>query len=204
MHSPQICLIFVDHAGLSLNLTPSQKKNNVPLYGDFKSNYSMTTLEIITTIITYYATAAKETDDVQQLWDDMKREIQLQTQRYEEHLRREKNQKYAELEQQIAHLTKQQRLTETEERILNTVGTTLQEKFQQDAKRRILQSYNLNQHSKKAQQPIFPKHNPSYISPPNSKPFEYKTPLSPNPIKYGKKCGITIEISTAQGGINLM
>jgi hypothetical protein len=112
----------------------------------------------------------------------MKREIQLQTQRYEEHLRREKNQQYAELEQQIAHLAKQQRLTETEGRVLNTVGTTLQKKFQRDAKHRILQSYNLNQQSKKAQQPLFPKHTPSNISP-HSKPFKYKTPLSLNPIK---------------------
>jgi hypothetical protein len=54
----------------------------------------------------------------------MKREIKLQTQRYEEHQRRQKNQQYAELEQQIEYLTKQQTLTAIEGRVLNTVGTT--------------------------------------------------------------------------------
>jgi hypothetical protein len=50
-------------------------------------------------------------------------------------IREGKNQQYAELEKQIEYLTKQQRLTETEERVLNTLGTTLQQKFQRDAKR---------------------------------------------------------------------
>jgi hypothetical protein len=100
--------------------------------------------DIITTIIKYYAAAATEKGNIKQLWDDMKQELRLQIQRYKEHRRRQKNQQYDELEHQIDYLTKKHTLTETEERVLNTVGTTLRQKFQRDARRRILQNYNLN------------------------------------------------------------
>jgi hypothetical protein len=48
---------------------------------------------------------------------------------------------YIELEQQIHDLTGKHELTEAEKRVLNTVGTTLQNKFQQDTKQRILHEY---------------------------------------------------------------
>jgi hypothetical protein len=171
-HSPQIYPPFADHAGLPLNLTPLQKKRRPTLWifqNQLLNDNSL--IDIITTIIKYYVAAATEKEDIQQLWDDMKREIKLQTQRYEEHQRRQKNQQYAEPEQKIEYLTKQQTLTETEEQVLNTVGTTLQHKFQQDAKRRILQNYNLNQHSKKAQRPHLSQTNlPPHIPTPTPNP----------------------------------
>jgi hypothetical protein len=89
----------------------------------------------------------------------VKRELRLQIQRYEEHRRRQKNQQYDELE----YLTKEHTLTETEERVLNTVGTTLQHKFQRDATRPLLQNYNLNQHPERVQRAIFPNQiSPTY------------------------------------------
>jgi exonuclease III len=185
-HSPQICPTFADHAGLSLNLTPPQRKQRPTLWrfqNQLLNDNSL--IDIITTIIKYYVATATEKEDIQQLWDDMKREIKLQTQRYEEHQRRQKNQQYAELEQQIEYLTKQQTLTETEERVLNTVGTTLQQKFQQDAKRRILQNYNLNQHMKKAQRPIFPKQTSTHTSAPQLQTLKIQDTLitEPNQIR---------------------
>jgi hypothetical protein len=102
---------------------------------------------------------------MQQLWDDMKQELKIQIQRYEEHQKRKKNQQYEELEQQIRYLTSKQTLTETEERVLNITGTTLQQKFQRDAKRRILQNYTLSQHPQKAQRPIFPNQTSPHTPP---------------------------------------
>jgi hypothetical protein len=70
----------------------------------------------------------------------MKQEIQLQARRYDDIQRQQKSNQYTELEQQISYLTGKQELTEAEERILNSVGTTLQNKFQQEARRQILKS----------------------------------------------------------------
>jgi hypothetical protein len=72
------------------------------------------------------------------VWDAMKQEIQLQARRYDDNQRQQKNKKYTELEQQISYLTGKQELIEAEERILNSVGTTLQNKFQQEARRKRL------------------------------------------------------------------
>jgi hypothetical protein len=46
-----------------------------------------------------------------------------------------------------------EQLTEAEEGV---VGTTLQDKFLQDARRWILHAYNLNQHQNNTHLPIFP------------------------------------------------
>jgi hypothetical protein len=55
----------------------------------------------MTTIIKYYMTLANKGRNILELWDEMKQEIWLQAQRYEDHERRQKNKQYIELEQQI-------------------------------------------------------------------------------------------------------
>jgi hypothetical protein len=185
-HSPQICPPFADHAGFSINLVPLQRKQRSTLWRFKNQLLNDNALnDIITTIIKYYAAAAMGKGNIQQVWDDMKQELRLQIQIYEEHRRRQKNQQYDELEQQIGNLAKKHTMTETEERDLNTVRTTLQHKFQRDARRRILQNYNLNQHPKRVQRPIFPNQTTPHI-PPNSKASKYRTLLSLNLTKSGK------------------
>jgi hypothetical protein len=130
----------------------------------------------MTTIIKHYTTLALEGRHILELWDEMKQEIQLQAQRHEDHKRRHKNTQYIELEQQIDYLTEKNELTEAEERVLNIVGTTLQNKFQQEAKRRILHDHNLNQQQKHTRLPISP---PKLLTPNNhsSKLLTYMVPL---------------------------
>jgi exonuclease III len=156
-HSAQICPWFADHAGLSLNILPSTEKQR-PAFWRFKNTLlnDRSFTDYMTTIIKHYTTLALEGKNIIELWDEMKQEIQLQAQRHEDHKRRQKNTQYIELEQQINYLTEKNELTEAEERVLNTVGTTLQNKFQQEAKRRILHDYNLNQQQKHTRLPIFP------------------------------------------------
>jgi hypothetical protein len=98
----------------------------------------------MTTIIKYYTTLIFEGRNILELWDEMKQEIRLQAQRYEDHQWRQSNTQYIELEKQINYLTEKRELKEAEERVIKTVGTTLQNKFQQDDKRRILHDYNLS------------------------------------------------------------
>jgi hypothetical protein len=95
----------------------------------------------------------------------MKQEIQLQARRYDGNQKQQTNKQNRELEQQISYLTGKQELTEAEERILNSVGTTLQNKFQQEARRKILKNYNLNRHPKSTLLPIYP-HPSSHIQQP--------------------------------------
>jgi Mlc titration factor MtfA (ptsG expression regulator) len=59
----------------------------------------------MTTIIKYYTTLANEGRKILGLWDEMKQEIPLQAQRYEDHQRRQKNKQYIKLEQKINYLT---------------------------------------------------------------------------------------------------
>jgi hypothetical protein len=89
----------------------------------------------------------------------MKQEIRLQIQRHKDHLRLSKNSRYRELEQQISYLTEKTQLSDAEAQVLNTVGTTLRSKYQQDTKRQILRTKSERQHNNNnnnAQLPIFP------------------------------------------------
>jgi hypothetical protein len=60
------------------------------------------------------------------------------------------------MEQQINYLTSKTALTESEEQVLNLVGTSLKNKFQQDGTQRILKDFTLNQHQKTARLPKSP------------------------------------------------
>jgi exonuclease III len=154
-HSAYICPYFVDHAGLSINLLPHQEKHR-PAFWRFQNHLLNDTcfMDFTTTITKYYATSATETEDIVTLWDEMKQEIKLQSQRYESHKKQRKHHQYTELEQQIHHLTEKQHLTEAEEQVLNITGTTLRNKYQQEANRRILLAYSANQHPTKAYLPL--------------------------------------------------
>jgi hypothetical protein len=74
----------------------------------------------------------------------MKRELRLRAQRFENNQRRQKNKQYIEMEDHISYLNSKSALTESEE--VNTIGTTLKNKFKQNARQRILQYSTLNQH----------------------------------------------------------
>jgi hypothetical protein len=100
---------------------------NTPLNDKTLTNY-------IKTIIHYYTISDAGSQNILAAWEEMKQEIRLQIQRYQDHLRRNKNSRYGELEQQITYLTDKTQLTEAEAQILNTVGTTLRSKYQKDTK----------------------------------------------------------------------
>jgi hypothetical protein len=111
-------------------------------------------VDIIKTIIKYYTTLANGGKDIREAWNGMKLEIRLQARRYD-YQKQQKNKQYTELEQQIRYLTEKHKLTEAEKQALNRVGTTLKNKFQQAARRRILQNHNLNKHPKSTRLPIY-------------------------------------------------
>ena len=156
-NSIEICPYFVDHAGLALNILPHKQNHRSDIWkikNNLLNDKSFT--EYMTVIIQYYSTLANEEEELNDVWDEMKRELKLQAQRYEENKRQRRNQQYIQIEQQIAYLTSKTQLNETEEQVLHTVGTTLKRKFQQDAKQIILQEYTLNQKEKNSCLPIFP------------------------------------------------
>jgi exonuclease III len=166
-HSAQICPYFADHAGLTVVITPPPPHKQSPRIWRFQNRLlnDQEFIDIMKNIINHYTTTVMQDGSIQQHWDAMKQEIKITVQRYEEHLKRQKNQKYQELEQQIRHLTNKQELTEAEERVLNMTGTTLQKKFRQEANLRILRTYNQQRHSKITQRLLFPS-----TSPPPSRP----------------------------------
>jgi hypothetical protein len=91
------------------------------------------TRDFVTAIIQYYSSLAIEGENIINLWNETKQETRLQAERYEEHQRRQKNKEYMELEQQISYRTEKSEITEVEEEVvLNSVGTTLQDKFGQE------------------------------------------------------------------------
>jgi hypothetical protein len=156
--SANICPYFADHAAVSLNI-PSPVRPRCAAYWRLKNTLlnDKTLTSYIKTIIQYYSTSGTGSQNILAAWDDMKQEIRLQIQRYEDHLRRSKNSRYRELEQQISNLTEKTHLSDAEAQVLNTVGTTLRSKYQQDTKRQILRTKSERQHNNNnAQFPIFP------------------------------------------------
>jgi exonuclease III len=156
-HSAQICPYFADHAGLTvvITTTPQTKQPRTWRFQNRLLN-DQDYIDIIKNTIHHYITVDSQHKSLQQTWDDMKLDIKVTTQRYEGHLKQQKNQKYQELEQQIHYLANKQTLTATEEKVLNMTGITLQQKFHQDAKLRILRSHTEYQHSKITRRIIYP------------------------------------------------
>jgi exonuclease III len=181
-HSVHICPYFADHAGLSLNIiTPSEKHR--PAFWRFRNKHLNDPFfnDIATALIQYYTALATEQEDILHVWDKMKQEIKLQTQRFEEHQRHRKNDQYKEMERQIHHLTEKHKLTEMEEKVLSTTGTTLRNKYQQDARRRILNDYSSNQHSPKTHLPIFPNQSARPTPPPQLQTIKIHNTLLTEP-----------------------
>jgi exonuclease III len=158
-HTAKICPVFADHAGLSLDILPLKHKQR-PAFWRFRNTLlnDKHFVDFILTIINYYTQLANEGQNIHEVWDKMKQEIQLQARRYDEQQKQQRNQQYTELEQ-INYLTEKNKLTEAEEKILNTVSTTLQIKIQQDAQKQITYHYNLNKRPKNGCLPTYPHPN---------------------------------------------
>jgi hypothetical protein len=94
-NSIQICPYYVDHAGLALNILPHKEKHRSAVW-KIKNNLlnGKSFTEYMTVIIEYYSTLANEEEDMNDVWDEMKRELKLQPQRYEENRRQRRNQQY--------------------------------------------------------------------------------------------------------------
>jgi hypothetical protein len=104
--SAQICPYFADHARILSNILPPTKPHraafwrfrNTPLKKKYFTDF-------VTTIIQYYSASDIESENILGLWDEMKEEIRLQAQIYDDQ-RRQKKKQYIELEQQISYLRK--------------------------------------------------------------------------------------------------
>jgi hypothetical protein len=75
---------FADYSAISLNTLPTATKLR-SAYWRFKSHllYDKSLVAFFSTVINYYATIAEEDDDLLTLWDQMKTETRVQTQRHE-------------------------------------------------------------------------------------------------------------------------
>ena len=78
-NSIRICPYFIDHAGLVLNILPHRENHRSDIWkikNNLLNDKSFT--EYMTAIIQYYSTLANEEGELNEAWDEMKRELKLQ------------------------------------------------------------------------------------------------------------------------------